>query len=144
MGGNMSRNKGARGEREVIAMLQPIVDKVCAEHGVESVLLQRNLMQAHIGGCDLHGLEWLSLEVKRQEAPAVETWWKQTVRQAKPHQVPVLIWRQNNKGWSVMLTVRLEVGRKHLRCRVQISLAVFLVYFEQRIREELAASAGSA
>jgi hypothetical protein len=138
MGGARSRNKGARGEREVIRMLQPIVDTVCDDCGVGRIVLQRNLLQAHSGGHDLFGLEWLSLEVKRQERENVGKWWRQTLRQAQSWQTPVLIYRSNYQPWKVRMVARVRVGRKHIRMPVDISLKAFLLYFRERMKVEVA------
>lgn len=137
MAGRMSRNKGARGEREIIAYLQPIVDKVCAEAGVPSIRVQRNLLQAHSGGHDIHGLEWLAMEVKRQEKENVPGWWRQTLRQCLPTQTPVLVYRANHQPWAVRMRAGLRVGKRTVNCVVTTDLPTFLVYFEQRVRQEL-------
>lgn len=82
MSGNMSRNKGQRGEREVVKLLQPIVDKVYGSLGLTPPVLERNLMQSHKGGFDIAGLHWMALEVKYQETLNVGMWWNQTLAQA--------------------------------------------------------------
>lgn len=82
MGGAMSRNKGQRGEREVIKLLQPTVTRCYMEKGLDVPSLERNLMQSRAGGFDIVGLEWMALEVKRQEVLNVNLWWKQTCAQA--------------------------------------------------------------
>ena len=74
MAGLMSRNKGKRGEREVVKLLQPVVNEVYESLGLEPPLLERNLMQSHKGGCDLAGLDWLALEVKYQEQQQMTSW----------------------------------------------------------------------
>lgn len=99
MGGLASRNKGKRGEREVIKLLQPIVDSV---YGEGAILLQRNMLQSDKGGCDIAGLEKFAIEIKRHERLNVKAWWRQTLEQAKPHQIPVLFYRQNGESWTVM------------------------------------------
>src|SRR5438045_4158293 len=78
MGGLMSRNKGKRAERQVIDLLQPIVDHCYKEAGLKPLLLQRNTVQSDQGGFDIIGLEWLALEVKHQEILNVDAWWQQT------------------------------------------------------------------
>lgn len=110
MSGNMSRNKGQRGEREAAALLmgwsKEVVEYLRSEgRTVADVELVRNLMQTRAGGYDIEGLDWMALEVKRQETLNVSGWWKQTLEQAgldasgKP-QVPVLMWRQNGGKWQ--------------------------------------------
>jgi hypothetical protein len=78
----MARNKGQRGEREVIAVLQPIVNRVYLKYSFEPPLLKRNLLQTREGGFDIMGLEWMALEVKYQEHENVNGWWRQTCKQA--------------------------------------------------------------
>lgn len=105
MAGNMSRNKGQRGEREAAALLmgwaKEVVDYLRAGgREVKDVELVRNLMQTRAGGYDIEGLDWMALEVKRQETLNVSGWWKQTLDQAREGQVPVLMWRQNGGKWQ--------------------------------------------
>jgi len=96
LGGKMSRNKGQRGEREALGLIAGWLLEVAPDQCPE---LKRNLMQSREGGHDLVGLDWLAIEVKRQEALAVGSWWKQTVRQAGADKVPFLMWRQNRTPW---------------------------------------------
>jgi hypothetical protein len=139
MAGRMSRNKGARGEREVIAEMQAVVDEVCSAAGRESVKLQRNLLQAHSGGCDLHGLDWLSLEVKRQENESgLGSWWKQTLKQTGTWQTPVLVWRRNHQPWRVRMKAKIKAGPNLVVATVDMDFPVFLVYFRERLKSELA------
>lgn len=98
----MGRNKGARGELELLKLLQPAVDSVL---GVGKVLLTRNLVQTRDGGFDIEGLHWLALEVKRQESLSLGTWWQQAMRQAGSTRVPVLAYRQNNRPWRIRMQV---------------------------------------
>lgn len=135
MGGKMSRDKGQRGEREVYHILQPIVNEVYAEHGEVPPLLQRNQNQSRSGGYDIVGLDWLALEVKRQETLEINAWWKQTLRQCRDDQEPVLMYRQNNKKWLVIMLV--DVHPEHLTCRATLELENFLKYFRIRVMEEL-------
>ncbi len=137
MSGLMSRNKGKRGEREVVKALQPVVDKVYTKLGLEIPILERNLMQSHRGGYDIVGLEWLALEVKYQEQLNLSGWWEQCKKQTKEGQEPVLIYRKNNARWRVMMYGRLHAGTSHIRCPVNVELDPFLVYFEHRLMHEL-------
>lgn len=105
MAGKMSRNKGKRGEREIIALLQPVVSEVYTAHGLEPPVLKRNTMQSDGGGFDIHGLEWCALEVKRQETLCLPAWWRQTLRQAGPGTLPVLAYRQSREPWRVRVPV---------------------------------------
>lgn len=103
-----ARAKGQRGEREAIAVLQPIVDVV---YGPGVLVLERNLTQTRGGGYDIVGLPWLALEVKRQESGSSSQWWRQTIRQAKPGQVPVLMWRGNRQPWRYRTALPVVTGQ---------------------------------
>lgn len=124
------RKKGQRAEREVIELLQPIVDRIYTKNGLEPPLLQRNTLQSHAGGYDIVGLDWLALEVKFQETEHINTWWAQAKRQAKPNQVPVLIWRKSRAPWQVKMVMTAAVGKARIAMPVVISLESFLLYFE--------------
>ena len=121
-----ARSKGQEGEREVIRLLAPIVEEVC---GQESTL-SRNLNQTREGGHDIVGLDWLAIEVKRQETLDVENWWRQTLRQAGDKREPVLIYRQNRKSWHVVMWAK--VGEH--RCRATISLQDFQDWFRLTLK----------
>ena len=149
MGGAMSRNKGQRAEREVVKLLQPVVIEVWNELGREGAApsLERNLMQAHKGGHDLLGLDWLAIEVKHQEQFALASWWQQAKDQAdRASQAsfdpvePVLFYRKNNVPWRVVMFGYLGVnGSKRVRCPVDITPEAFLVWFRLRLLVELRA-----
>ena len=89
MSGRSSKNKGANAEREVAAI-------ILAATGVE---VKRNLEQTRGGGYDLVGIDWLAIEVKRQEKLALPAWWRQTLAQSEPDKIPCLVYRQNRKAW---------------------------------------------
>ena len=143
----MSRNKGQRAEREVVKLLQPVVIAAWNEVGRDGPApsLERNLMQAHKGGHDLLGLDWIAIEVKHQEQFAVASWWQQTKEQAiKASQQgvaqvePVLFYRKNNVQWRVIMYGYLDVqGGGRVRCPVSVAVEVFLVWFKLRLEKEL-------
>jgi hypothetical protein len=137
MGGAMSRNKGKRGEREVIAMLQPVVSEVYEGYGMEAPKLQRNTLQSDGGGFDVVGLDWLALEVKYQETVKLDAWWAQTLAQAKPTQCPVLIYRQNKVKWKVCLFATLAAGPHQHTVAAVISVEEFRTWFRARLTQEL-------
>lgn len=93
------RTKGQTGEREAAALVgewaKPVTDAI----GCGPVTLTRNLVQSRQGGYDLVGLDWLALEVKRHETLQLNQWWSQTLRQAGPGQLPVLMYRKNRTPW---------------------------------------------
>jgi len=134
---SMAKTKGANGEREVIALLQPVVNKVYTEFGIEPPRLLRNLEQFRFSGFDLIGIEWVAIEVKRQETLNVNTWWEQTKKSAGQTKEPILIYRQNQRKWNVVMFGYLPAGDRKVRCRVEVNQVSFLVWFETRLREEL-------
>ena len=129
MAGKMSRNKGQRGEREVIKLLQPIVDRSFQRFKLEPPCLQRNLLQAHTGGHDVFGLDWLALEVKYQETVNLSPWWQQTLRQSGSDKVPVLIWRKSRMPWRVRMYGHVD----EVKTVVDIDLPPFLEWMETRL-----------
>lgn len=135
--GAFACSKGKRGEREVVKLLQPIVDKVFGDRGLEIPKMFRNQNQSALGGYDIDGIDWLALEVKRQENLSINSWWKQAVRQASMEQVPVLIYKQNHKKWKVQMFGYLDCGGMRVKTKVEITLEAFLIYFETRMVQVL-------
>lgn len=134
--GKMARDKGARGEREVIDLLQPIVDTAYRAAGLEPPQLKRtSSMQADGGGCDVHGIDWLALEVKRCETLSLDAWWRQCLQQTKPGQMPVLVYRQNGRQWRVR--TRLYVSCNTLEIVADILIADFCLYFADCLQSSL-------
>lgn len=135
--GRASKEKGKRGEREVVRILQPIVDQVYGEFGVRVPLLERNLQQSHRGGFDIAGLEWMALEVKYREEFAVDAWWEQTLAQCGQHQTPILFYRRNKVEWKVRLYGMLQANGVFLHTPVTVDLAIFRQWFRLRLIQEL-------
>jgi hypothetical protein len=52
---------------------------------------------------DVVGLDGLHVEVKRVEAGNVETWLKQSERDASTEQVPMVLHRRNGDAWKVTI-----------------------------------------
>ena len=130
------RTKGASAEREVIKILQPIVDDVRTVLGLETVKLQRNALQSDSGGYDIVGIDWLALEVKRCETLSINAWWAQTVRQTGKGQTGVLIYRQSRQKWKVMLNGVLPSANQGLAVRVTVDISDFLAYFRMRLEQQ--------
>lgn len=127
-----ARAKGQRGEREAIKFLQPYVDHVYGE-GV--FVLERNLDQWRAGGFDIHGLEWMALEVKRQESSYSTSWWQQAVKQARPGQVPVLMWRRNHQPWRFKTLAPVVTGGWATPAlAIEMDVATFPSWFEFMLR----------
>lgn len=135
--GRKSRNKGKAGEREVIQMLQPVVTQVYELFDLEPPRLQRNSLQSDGGGSDIHGLDWMALEVKFCATPAVEQWWAQTIRQAGRNRVPILFYRTNNQRWRVVMFGMLGTPSVSHTCRVTVEVQDFMKWFRQKLTEEL-------
>lgn len=109
------RQKGQEGEREIAKMLNLIVKQVRGELGLplyetKDEIFQRNQNQSAVGGSDLSNPLSLEIEVKRQEALSVGSWWKQCVTSAeRTDGIPILIFRQNRKPWRVCLFVEIPL-----------------------------------
>lgn len=141
MAKSFAQSKGARGERGVIELLQPIVDKVYTECGwniSDIPKLQRNTLQSDGGGCDLAGLHWLALEIKSQESLNLNSWVRQTLAQAKAGQTPVLFYKQSRVPWKVQCYGLLATnGPTNIRVWCEVSVDSFLVFFEHKLRHEV-------
>lgn len=132
-----ARDKGKRAEREVVKLLQPVVNEVYSLVGGEPPQLERNLMQSHKGGCDLAGLDWIAVEVKHHaELTQLPQWWTQTKEQAKGRE-PILFYRRTGGKWRVRMFGYLQAGSQRVRCPVDISVEGFLAYMRIRLMFEL-------
>ena len=133
-----ARNKGQRGEREVIDLLQPHVDEVSAFNQLQSPILQRNTLQSDRGGYDIVGLPGFGIEVKRVESDApgqLASWWAQTVRQAIADNVePVLFFRMNGKKWKVRVFTRMPLPNgKNYKVPSVIDPDHFIFYMKAKL-----------
>lgn len=137
MGGLMSRNKGKVGEREVVGILQPVVNNVYPLFGLKPPKLQRNSLQSDGGGSDIHGLEWMALEVKYHKDLAINSWWAQTVRQAGADRVPILLYRTNNQPWRCRMLGLLGTPGAGITTPVNVDIEQFLAWFRIKLVEEL-------
>lgn len=92
MTGARSRNKGARGEREVCALLRDNL-------GGEFSRLLKQYQQSQLS--DIEQLVGpYSLEVKNCAKTELKAWWQQTVQAAtKRGAVPCLVYKIPRKGW---------------------------------------------
>lgn len=133
------RQKGAEAEREVMKILNAIVQEVrtvngLAEFATEDLPFQRNQNQSAVGGDDLTNPFKLSIEVKRQEALSINTWWKQCVSSAcRSDGYAILIFRQSRKPWRVMLSAPIPVS-PHVSIgpvRVEIDIDTFRTWFRE-------------
>lgn len=139
MAGRTSRNKGSRGEREVIALLQPVVNKVCDEFNEPRFVLRRNQDQRwKEKQYDLIGVPWIALEVKRQEnLSGFGSWWRQTLKACGERQTPVLIYRQNYKPWQVRMRCYVAAGDAWIYGTIDMKIEFFLEWFEVALRSKI-------
>jgi len=88
--GRMSRNKGKRGEREAAKELNRLF-------GLEARRAQQYCGEA--GDADLIGIEGIHVEVKRVERFCLHPSLEQADSDKKAGDIPVVLTRQNGKGW---------------------------------------------
>ncbi|WLY87245.1 hypothetical protein [Vibrio phage vB_VibM_83AMN] len=136
------RTKGQTGEREIAKFFNDIYAEVYEELGMtlpEKDIAQRRQNQSAVGGSDLDNTCGYSVEVKRQEKLAINTWWDQCVVSAKEDKnLPVLMYRQNNKKWRVVLymyNMRLFESEAVTYHRAEISLDDFRIIFKSHALE---------
>jgi hypothetical protein len=89
-----SRNKGARGERLAAAEIKRVT-------GVDVERAARNGVD---GSTDVVGLPGFAIEVKfgyKTQQPNL--WWKQAVKNAKPGEHPLLMYKPPRKPWIFRL-----------------------------------------
>ena len=138
------RTKGQSGEREIASLLNAIVQQERVALGlprlaIEDEPFQRNQNQSAVGGDDLTNPYKLSIEVKRQEALSVNTWWKQTaVSASRTNGVPILLFRQNRKKWRCVMLADLPLVdpssttyASYSFQRVEVEIDVFKEWFRQ-------------
>ena len=145
------RQKGAQGEREVINVLVPIVQRAMQKEGFApdqiaraEKCIQRNQNQSAVGGNDLSHTFGLSFEVKRQEQLSINTWWKQCEAAAKPNnELPVLVYRQNKQAWRVVtygyLWLPGSEGSSYgnMMARLEMDWPTFQSWFEEWVTRKL-------
>ena len=128
------RTKGQSGERDVCNMCNEIVIEVrkrlkLPDLDNRDLPFQRNTLQSAIGGDDITNPFKLSIEVKRQEALSINTWWKQCKQSCARFEgnIPILIFKQNRKPWRVMMEtyVPLQGNLAYGPIRVEISIEDF-------------------
>lgn len=96
-----SRAKGANGELEVAKILQTVVNRVAIHCGFTAPKIRRNVEQCQVGGEDLIGLPWYSIEIKRVERLDIDKWWEQTLTQARRKAPGATSWDALAKhGWK--------------------------------------------
>lgn len=133
------RQKGANAEREVADMMNDTINEELAKVNLPrplKPLVQRNQNQSAVGGSDLTNPFSIAIEVKRQEALSINTWWKQTEVAAKEFGgVPVLVYRQSRQPWKCIMYAELRVGPNVVLSgvRVELSWEDFKSWFRARV-----------
>lgn len=88
------RSKGNRAELEVITILKA--------HGWTGA--RRNWQSGGQGGGDIiGGPEGCNVEVKHQEACRIWEWIAQSAGDARPTDIPLVVFRRNRSGWYACL-----------------------------------------
>jgi hypothetical protein len=168
------RMKGRKAEYEVIELLQPIVDKCFVEvTGQLGVQLRRNENQTgrasnRFGGpadaFDVAGLDWMALEIKRQEPNDVtlehrrNIWWNQCKEAAAMkgrggiilttpeghwiyERIPVLIYRRNREQWKARMFVYITMdggldfqSGERIRTAADFKFDAFCLWFETKLK----------
>lgn len=91
-----SRNKGARGERELAELLRG--------YGYEA---RRGQQFSGVNGdADVVGLPGYHIECKRVERLNIDEAMAQSIRDARENEIPIVCHRKDRKGWLV--TIRFE------------------------------------
>lgn len=133
-----SRQKGASGEREITTLLNKILLEEMikcgnfsnADMSNKQNFVQRNQNQSAVGGCDLMNTFGFAIEIKRVQELAVKKWWEQTVKSAEDRkEIPVLLYRQNNKPWRCMI----ELPLSNKLIPAEIDLEYFLEMFRYKV-----------
>lgn len=89
------RDKGIRGEREVMRLLQ--------EAGFEVRGLEGRGDHLALKGMPTNGPLILHVETKRQETLRPDEWSHQAETEAPLDTVPIVVYRRNNEPWRVLL-----------------------------------------
>lgn len=91
-----SRDKGARAERDVAALLRA--------HGFDKARRGQQYCGAN-GDADVEGVPGVHIEVKHVEKLNIENAMLQSVRDARDSEIPVVIHRKNHEGWKVTMSL---------------------------------------
>lgn len=140
------RQKGASGEREICDAMNFIIHNVMKNMGfpAEDCLkamssVQRNQNQSAVGGNDLTNTFGLSIEVKRQEALSINTWWKQCEAAAhRNNERPVLLYRQNRGKWKCITYVWIPLPNgRSVQSRAEFDFDTFKEWFAHWVETKL-------
>jgi Holliday junction resolvase len=134
--GKASREKGKRGEREVVNLLKDYLG--------DDYDFKRNLLgQCRDGGMDVLGLEGWAIEVKNYAnvTPSnIQSWWEQTCEEAQIAQCqPVLFWKQTRRPWVVVVAgTHLIIGSESWGRQYDFTLSMSVEMFCCLVRENMA------
>lgn len=123
-----AKNKGTRGEMEVIEKLQTMLLAWYKENGMarQCPKLSRNLTQSRDGGADVVGIKGLSIEVKYQEKRFSHMWWRQCrIAATTTGTEPQLWYRANLQSWRIRMYQLCTVGDKSIRIPVTLDLDAY-------------------
>ena len=138
-----SRNKGARGEREVMDALNKVIEEIVGENAKFFSFVQRNAQQFASGGSDLINTLDFEIEVKFCETLNLNAWWEQvTTNATKTGKEPVLVYRQSRKPWRVRMygtpIIAMKKGIEHeLTEPAEFDFETFLAIFRQVFEKSL-------
>jgi len=91
--GKAQRDKGQRGERELLGLLS----------GELGTCVKRNLSQTRGGGADCIDVKGYSIEIKFQETLNINAWWSQALSQCQGKEKPVLFYRKSRQPWTAVM-----------------------------------------
>jgi hypothetical protein len=128
MSGRKSRVKGAAGEREFFKLSNDAVaDEPWPYRDREGRVFFRHPAPRHGAGqpdnSDPHGVLPVTIEVKRVEKPQFKRWIDKLQDQVRPHQTPVLAWRQNQGEWTVMPLMDMTEWEEYLKWTLQRAIS---------------------
>ena len=129
-----SREKGKRGEREVVNLLKDYLG--------EDINIKRNLLdQCHNGGMDIIGLDGWAIEVKNYatvQPSQIKNWWAQTCTEAEIAKAqPVLFWKQSRRPWVVVVAGdHLITGSSDWGRQYEFTLSMTVEMFCCLVREQ--------
>jgi len=103
-------------------------------------VFQRNQNQSAVGGSDITNPFGLCIEVKRQEALSLNTWWTQCItasREAGGR--PIVLYRQNGKKWRALLEANFtyHCGQAHSPLRCEITKDDFDIFIRNWIKHHI-------
>ena len=142
------RLKGQNGERQIATLMNGLIILKMREMGFSedkviaaATAVQRNQNQSAVGGNDLSNTFGLSIEVKCQETLSINSWWAQCVAAAaRNNEIPVLIFKQNHKGWRVITMGEVPLPDNNtqvFKTRVEFTYEEFIRWFSIWVEQKL-------